>query len=491
MNTTRRHFIAGSAFALGSLALAQSPELPPSPFGALPSANQLAWHRLETYAFLHFGVNTFTNREWGYGDEDPNVFNPTDFDADAIILDLKRAGMRAAILTCKHHDGFCLWPTKTTEHCIRNSSWRQGKGDIVREISNAARRHGLLFGTYVSPWDRNNVHYGTPAYLPIYHEQIRELLSNYGPIFEVWFDGANGGDGYYGGAREMRHIDKDTYYEWPRIFELVRGLQPHAVIFGEGADIRWVGNEKGIAGETCWATYDEGKAKGGIHASAEGGNLNTGTRNGTHWQPPECDVSIRPGWFYHPAEDSKVRTPDNLMDLYFDSVGRGASLLLNCPPDRRGRIPSQDAASSAEFHDRLQKLFSRNLAMDARLHASNIRGKSNRYSPLRLIDNDPSTYWATDDSVHTPDLVIEFHKPVEVNVVRLREAIALGQRIAAVEVDAWQNETWTTVGQATSIGSCRLIRLDPAVPTQRIRLRITDSPVSIALSEIGVYSAHG
>lgn len=243
--------------ALGYSRLRAKDVSAPEPYGAVPSPRQLAWQRLETYSFLHFTVNTFTDKEWGYGDESPDVFNPTDFDADAIVAALKRGGMKGVILTCKHHDGFCLWPTVTTEHSVRYSSWRGGKGDVVREISDAARRHGLKFGVYVSPWDRNNAHYGTAAYLPVYRQQVTELLTNYGPVFEVWFDGANGGDGYYGGAREKRHIDAHTYYEWPRTFEIVRRLQPDAVIHGgdKDADIRWVGNEKGFAGETCWSTF--------------------------------------------------------------------------------------------------------------------------------------------------------------------------------------------------------------------------------------------
>ena len=490
MQLTRRNFMAGAALTLGVPSLfAHEAGSAPAPFGALPSANQLAWHRLETYAFLHFTVNTFTDREWGHGDEDPSIFQPSDFDADAIVEDLQRAGMKAVILTCKHHDGFCLWPTATTEHCIRNSSWRGGKGDVVREISEAARRHGLKFGVYVSPWDRNNLHYAQPEYLDTYHAQITELLTNYGPVFEVWFDGANGGDGYYGGAREKRSIDKN-YYEWPKIFALVHRLQLEAVIFQEGGDIRWVGNEKGFAGETCWATYSISTAKDDMHASADGRDtLTTGTRLGDRWMPAECDVSIRPGWFYHAQEDAAVRTADNLLNLYFESVGRGASLLLNFPPDRRGRIGQKDAAAAQEFHQRLESLFRRNLAAEATLRCSNVRGRSQRYGAHALVDGDWTTYWATDDAVHTPEVVAEFHAPVDVGVVRLREAIALGQRIGAVEVDAWQQGSWITVGKAASIGACRLIRLDNPVQTQRLRLRITDSPVAVALSELGVYPA--
>lgn len=493
MSSSRRQFLAASSVGLlGSRYLsAWSTESSPAPFGAVPNANQLAWHELETYSFLHFTVNTFTDREWGLGDEDPKIFHPTNFDADAIVQDLKQSGMKAVILTCKHHDGFCLWPTKTTEHCIRNSDWKDGKGDVVREISEAARRHGLRFGVYVSPWDRNNPHYATPEYLPIYHQQITELLTNYGPIFEVWFDGANGGDGYYGGAREKRTIDKTTYYQWSTIYALVRRLQPHAVIFGDHADIRWIGNEKGVANPTCWATFTEPDKPGvmGPRDSEAGREqLQGGIRNGKEWTPPECDVSIRPGWFYHDSQNSKVRTPQNLLDLYFKSVGRGGSLLLNFPPNREGRIPAQDAASGAAFYELLEKLFQTNLAATASLKPSSVRDNAKRYNAQRLVDKNPSTYWSSEESVHTPEVEITLAAPGTVGVIRLREAIALGQRIGSIAVDVWQQNAWKQIATATSIGPCRLIQLETPVTAQRFRLRITSSEAAVALTELGLYA---
>src|SRR3954451_3963249 len=267
--------------------------------GAVPSARQLAWHALETTAFLHFTINTFTDKEWGYGDEDPNLFNPTAFDPDAIVSALAEGGMRGVILTAKHHDGFCLWPTSTTDHSVLHSKWRDGKGDVVKDISQAAARRKLKFGVYLSPWDRNSPLYGTPGYVRLYREQLRELLTGYGPIFEVWHDGANGGDGYYGGARERRSIDPRTYYDWPATWALVRELQPEAVIFSDvGPDLRWVGNESGYAADTCWATFRPVGPDGGAAAPghARTGESPTGHRNAGEWLPPECDVSIRPGW---------------------------------------------------------------------------------------------------------------------------------------------------------------------------------------------------
>jgi alpha-L-fucosidase len=459
--------------------LAAAPSAP-LPYGAVPSKRQLQWHELELYAFLHFTVNTFTDKEWGYGDEDPSIFDPKQFDADAIVSTLKAGGMRQVILTCKHHDGFCLWPTRTTEHHVR-------RGDIVKDLSDAARRQGLKFGVYLSPWDRNNAAYGTPGYIDLYREQLRELLTQYGPIHEVWHDGANGGDGYYGGAREKRLIDKLTYYDWPKTWDLVRSLQPDAVIFSDvGPDLRWVGNEKGYANDTCWETYDPVGADGGVPAPGftrdkEG---QTGTRNGTRWMPPECDVSIRPGWFWHERENEKVKTPRQLMDLYYRSVGRGGSLLLNVPPDRRGLLHEADAESLREFGALVRGTFQQNLAAKAKLKASNVRSG---FSPQNLLDADRNSYWATHDSVRAAE--VELTLPVETtfNVVKLREYIPLGQRIEAFEIDRWADGRWDTFARATSIGACRLIRTDSEVTTTRVRLRITQSAACLALSELGLF----
>jgi len=347
MRTTRREFVTttlGAGLAVAGLPFVRAGLAdPPAPYGPLPSTRQLRWHAMEFYGFLHFTVNTFTDKEWGYGDESPDVFNPLDFDADQIVGTATDAGMKGLILTCKHHDGFCLWPSRYTEHSVKNSSWRGGRGDVVREISDACARHGIRFGVYLSPWDRNHPDYGRPEYLVYYRNQLRELLTEYGPVFEIFFDGANGGDGYYGGANERRQIDATTYYDWPNTWGLVRELQPDTILFSDaGPDIRWVGNERGIAGETCWATSNREDFAPG---RADAARLNSGDRPGTHWVPAECDVSIRPGWFYHASEDDRVRTPENLMELYQASVGRGASFLLNLPPDRRGQIHENDVRS--------------------------------------------------------------------------------------------------------------------------------------------------
>ena len=442
---------------------------------------------METYAFLHFTVNTFTDREWGSGDEDPSVFHPTAFDADAIVSVLKAGGMKGVILTCKHHDGFCLWPTRTTEHCIRNSAWHRGMGDVVKEISEAARREGLKFGVYVSPWDRNHPEYGRPEYANVYRAQLRELLTEYGPLFEVWHDGANGGDGYYGGAREKRLIDRRTYYDWPHTWELVRTLQPDAVIFSDaGPDLRWVGNEDGIAPETCWATFRPEAEEGG---SGFPGDVQTrysgeGSRRGGVWMPAECDVSIRPGWFWHEKENAAVKTPRQLMGLYLQSVGHGAALLLNLPPDRRGLIHERDAASLAAFGRNLRSTFDTNLIARASVRASDSRAG---YPPRYLLDGRRDTYWATQGQVKEAGLTFEMARPVRFDLIQLREEIRLGQRIEAFSVDAWIGGEWSEIARGTSVGSCRIIRTNSVMETSRVRLRIARSAACIALREFGLY----
>ncbi len=451
----------------------------PEAYGAVPSSRQLRWHALETTAFLHFTVNTFTDKEWGYGDEDPNIFNPARFDPDSIVEALEAAGMRGVILTAKHHDGFCLWPTATTDHSIRNSTWRGGKGDVVGDLAAAARRRNLLFGVYLSPWDRNNPAYGTPAYLPIYRRQLTELLTNYGPIFEVWHDGANGGDGFYGGAREKRTIDKRTYYDWPRTWDMVRSLQPEAVIFSDvGPDIRWVGNERGIAGDPCWATYDPVAADGG---PASPGDVRekespTGHRHGSKWMPAECDVSIRPGWFWHERENARVKTPAQLIDLYYKSVGRGANLLLNVPPNRDGLLSPEDVAALKAFGDYRRKTFARNLAAGAKV-SSGARA---------LVEGRDDRWWAADSL--TPELTIDLPRAETFQVIRVKEAIRFGQRIDRLAVERWDSGEWRTVAETTSIGPRRLIRLDQPVTATRLRLRVTEAAANPVLSEFALFA---
>jgi alpha-L-fucosidase len=456
---------------------------PPAPYGPVPTERQMRWHDMEFYGFLHFTVNTFTDKEWGYGDESPSVFNPTDFDADQIVLAAKAAGMKGVILTAKHHDGFCLWPSQFTEHSVKHSPWRGGKGDVVREVSDSCKRHKIRFGVYLSPWDRNHKDYGRPEYITYYRNQLRELLTQYGEVFTVWFDGANGGDGFYGGARETRKIDNRTFYDWPTTQKLVRDLMPGAVMFSDaGPDYRWVGNERGIAGDPCWATLNgAGRYPGG---TSDG--LNSGERPGTDWIPAECDVSIRPGWFYHAKEDEKVKTPADLLEIYYKSVGRGACLNLNLPPDRRGRIHENDLRSLNEFRRILDGTFARNLAAGGKLKASDERqGKA--FAVKNLVDGKKDTYWTMDESSTTPEVVVAFKAPVRFNVVDLREYLPLGQRVSAFALDEWKDGKWTQFAQGTSIGNRRLLRVDP-ITTEKVRLRITSAPVPPALAEFGLYA---
>jgi alpha-L-fucosidase len=480
------HLLLCAATALGAV-LAPAAEQP-APFGAVPSARQLRWQEDEFIGFAHFTVNTFTDKEWGYGDEDPKVFHPTAFDADQIARTFAEAGMKTLILTAKHHDGFCLWPSQFTEHSVKHSAWRDGKGDVVKEMAEACRRNGLRFGVYLSPWDRHHQDYGRPEYLTYFRKQLRELLTQYGPIGEVWFDGANGGDGYYGGARETRRIDNRTYYDWPRTWQMVRELQPDACMFSDGGpDVRWAGNEKGIAGDPCWATLNGGEFGPGYGPEGRySERLNHGDRSGTNWIPAECDTSIRPGWFYHASEDGKVKSSQELVDLYFASVGRGASLLLNIPPNRRGQIHENDVKSLREFRRRLDATFALDLARNVKATATSTRANAPRFAAGNVNDGKRDTYWSTDDTVTTAELVLESASPITFSVVRLREYLPLGQRIDAVALDQWQDGQWREFATATSIGNCRLIRTQP-VTTSKVRVRVLKAAASPALSEVGLF----
>ncbi len=457
---------------------------PPPPFGATPSARQLRWQELEFNGFLHFTVNTFTDKEWGDGDEDEKLFNPSDFDAEQIARTARDAGMKGLILTAKHHDGFCLWPSKFTEHSVKNSAWKDGHGDVVKEISDACRKCDLRFGVYLSPWDRNHKDYGQPEYIAFFRNQLRELLTQYGPIFEVWFDGANGGEGYYGGAREARMIDRQTYYDWPATWQLVRELQPEACIFSDvGPDVLWVGNERGTAGNPCWCTLTPGKAVPGASADL---HLNRGDRDGAQWLPAECDVSIRKGWFYHEQEKAMVKTPRQLLALYFASVGRGATLLLNLPPDRRGQIADSDVESLREFRGALDAIFTKNIARDAMAVASNTRGNDSKFGAATVLDDRRDTYWSTDDDVTQPELIVDLGQPATFNVVRLREYLPLGQRIESFALDQWHADQWMEFARGSSIGNCRLVRGEE-VTASKVRLRITKSAACVALSELSLF----
>ncbi|MGC9354114.1 MAG: alpha-L-fucosidase [Mariniphaga sp.] len=463
---------------------AQAP--PPDPVHPLPSERQLAWHELEFYAFVHFNMNTFTNMEWGFGDESPELFNPTELDCRQWARVCKEAGMKGIILTAKHHDGFCLWPSEYTEHSVKNSPWKNGEGDVVRELADACKAYGLKFGVYLSPWDRNHPDYGKPEYLTYFRNQLRELLTNYGEVFEVWFDGANGGTGWYGGANEERRIDRKTYYDWENTYKIVRELQPMACLFSDaGPDVRWVGNEEGWAMKTNWAPIRRDEFYPGSPNYAE---LRTGHEDGTHWVPAEVDVSIRPGWYYHPSEDHKVKTLPHLLDIYYNSIGRNASLLLNFPVDTRGLIHEKDVEQVMKLAEAVKADFAHDLARGRRVTATNIRGNSQKYKAGNVTDGNPDTYWATDDNIIESSLEINFKQPTEMNRFLVQEDIRLGQRIKKFKLEALVEEGWQLIASETTIGRKRILRF-PNVTATKLRFTIEEAKASPVISNIEVYHA--
>lgn len=463
-----------------------SQDLPvPEPLLPVPSAAQLRWHEMELNAFIHFTTNTFTDLEWGFGDEDPSIFNPSALDVDQWITTLKDAGFKGAILTCKHHDGFCLWPSKYTNHDVSASPWKNGEGDLVREVAEACKKHGLKFGVYLSPWDRNHPDYGRPPYIDYYRNQLQEIFTNYGPVFEMWFDGANGGTGYYGGANEKRTINGSEYYEWPVTLELVRKMEPEVIFFSDaGPGVRWVGNERGVAGETNWNTITPDTLYAGKHGIEK--LLSTGHPEGTHWIPAEVDVSIRPGWFYHEKEDSLVKSPEKLFDIYLTSVGRGSTLLLNVPPDKRGLIHEKDIEALRGWRRLIDEAFSKNIARDAEVTASSFRGESSKFDPANVTDGKKETYWATNDDKLTGSLELSLGEIQEIKYIVLQEYIALGQRVKAFNVEAWQDDSWKPLATGTTVGYKRILKVGP-VRTSKLRINITDSRAYPVISNVEVY----
>jgi len=412
---------------------------------------------MEVIGFIHFSINTFTDKEWGYGDESPALFNPSGLDAEQWARTAKEACMKQLILTAKHHDGFCLWPSVHTEHSVKNSPWKNGKGDVVRAFVDACAKYGLKAGLYLSPWDRNHPAYGTKEYLTYYRNQLIELLSSYGEISEIWFDGANGGDGYYGGANEIRKIDRETYYDWDSTFKLVYKLQPDIIIFSDaGPGCRWIGNEHGIAGETNWSTI---KGDSLIIGASKQEYLNTGDPNGDDWIPGECDVSIRPGWFYHASQDNEVKSLEKLKEIYYGSVGRNGVLLLNIPPDKRGLIHENDVARLREFGQFIQNTFDENLAEDAFIAIE-------------------------ENSVYT--INIQLPEVRSFNLLVLGEDIANGQKVKAFSIEAFYNNDWVTITEGTTIGYKRILQFD-TVQSSHIIIRIPDSKGDPRIKTIGLY----
>ena len=433
-----------------------------TPCGPTPSENQLRWQEMEMYAFIHYSLNTYTDQEWGFGNEDPSLFNPSQLDCRQWARVCKQSGMKGIIFTAKHHCGFCMWPSKYTEYSVKNSPWKEGKGDVVRELADACREEGLKFAVYLSPWDRNHPQYGYPEYVTYFRNQLRELLTNYGDIFEVWFDGANGGDGWYGGANETRRIDPKTYYEWEETFRMIRELQPNCVIWNDGGDrgdLRWVGNEAGSVGETNWSLLNK-------EGNVTGNMLRFGLENGDSWVAAETNTSIRPGWFYHETENENVKSLSKLMDTYYKSVGRNSCLLLNFPIAPNGRIHPTDSLRGIAFKKMIDEVFKTDLSKKA---------KKNEHGNTTLI---------------------EFKRPTSFNRFVAEEDIRYGQRVKKFSLEALVDGQWQQLKDElaengkglTTIGHRRIICF-PTVKATKLRFTVTDSKCTPIIRKLGVYLA--
>lgn len=466
------------------------PEEEPAPCGPLPSQRQLELMDMEAYAFLHYSLNTYTDQEWGYGNEDLSLFNPEKLDARQWARTCKEAGMKGIIFTAKHHCGFCMWPSEFTEYSVRNTPWKDGKGDVVAQLAEACRKEGLKFAVYLSPWDRNHAEYGRAEYVTYFRNQLTELLSNYGDMFEVWFDGANGGNGWYGGADETRKIPSG-YYGWEQTFALVRSLQENCCIWGNPTflpDLTWCGNESGYVEYPQWATRYPG--------AASSYDTYHGSEYGTAWIISESDVSIRPGWFYHDYEDSKVKTLSQLMDIYYKTVGRNGTLLLNFPITREGLIHKTDSTRGSEFRQMVETVFGKNLAEGAKVSATNFRNKASWFAPENAIDNDRNTYWATDEGVKLATLTLEFEEPVTFNRFMVEEYVRLGQRVKDFTLVALVEGEWVELKDSLSapddgtktIGRKRIVCF-PEVTATTLQFIILDSKDSPLISNMGVYLA--
>lgn len=439
------------------------------PLAPLPSRQQLQWHEKEFYLFIHFGPNTFTDKEWGEGNEDPSIFNPTALDCEQWARIAKKAGAKGIILTAKHHDGFCLWPSKFSKHTVRESKWMNGKGDVVKALSDACKKTGIEMGVYISPWDRNHPLYGTPEYNDIYLSSMKELLTNYGKYFELWWDGANG-EGPNGKKQQYDfHRFEDSAFKW----------QPQLVIFSDiGPGIRWCGNEKGLINSTNWNLLDTAGFKRGLGAPPED-TLNRGNVYGKNWIPAEADVSIRPGWFYHAKEDSKVKTPEKLFDLYLHSVGNGGNLLLNVPPDRTGQINAADSAALMGFKKLSDEAFAQDLLKNAKIQAHNSKNTE------ALTDHNIKTYWASAAKDNT-ELVITFPTQTAINTLVLEEMISFGQRVMNFTIESFDGNEYKHVFTGTTIGRKKIASFKEQY-TGKLRVIIQQAKAAPVLRGISGY----
>jgi alpha-L-fucosidase/lysophospholipase L1-like esterase len=447
----------------------------PEPFGPTPAVRQIDWQDLGYTAFVHFNMNTFTGSEWGKGTESPDLFNPARLDCEQWVRTFRDAGMKGVIITAKHHDGFCLWPTQLTGHSVGQSKWRGGDGDVLQDLSAACKKYGMKFGVYLSPWDRHEPSYGdSERYNDFFRKQLREVLTQYGDIFEVWFDGACG-EGPNG---------KKQVYDWASYVNVVRMYQPNAVIFSDGGpDVRWVGNENGFANPLNWSLLRKKDVYPGYPKYQE---LTSGHSDGTDWIPAECDVSIRPNWYFRAGDDTAVKSPDALFTLWLKSVGRNASLLLNVPPNSEGLIARQDSAVLMEFKKLRDEAFSTDFAAGAAATASNIRGKDRRFAAENLADGNPRTFWAADDNVTTATLTLALKKPAAVNCIRLSEYIPLGQRVESFTVSGNTGKGWKKLASGTTVGNGRMLTF-PAARVSRIRVSINASRACPVVSGISLY----
>lgn len=456
--------------ALGTMSCASKDA--PKPYGAVPSERQLIWHDMKYHAFIHFGPNTFTNIEWGHGDESPDVFNPTELDCRQWAKVIKEAGMEGTIITAKHHDGFCLWPSEYSTHTVRESGWRDGKGDVLKDLSEACREFGIKFGVYVSPWDRNHPTYFTDEYNDVFKKMLEEVLTHYGEVYYVFFDGA-----FSIGADGKRQV-----YDWEGFIDVVRRCQPNAVIFSDsGPDVRWIGNERGYAAETNWCTVKKGAFYPGIGGVND--QLQTGHEDGELWIPSEVNTSIRPGWFYHKQEDDKVKSLNRLIDNWYHSVGMNGNFLLNLPPDTRGLIHENDIKRLSELKKYLEEAFGLNLAKNARAKATNVRGIA--YSAKNAIDGDPKTYWATDDEILNASLELDFGDPIEVNALLIQEYIPLGQRVKLFSIEVFVDNNFTQVATGVTIGNRRIVKFE-TITTDKLKIDIVAKACPL-ISHIEVY----
>lgn len=460
-----RKFLLLILFLAALSAAAQETVIP------VPSRAQVEWQKLEYYAFVHFGMNTFTGHEWGEGRAPASEFKPTAFDARQWARVARDAGMKGIIVTAKHHDGFCLWPSKTTEYSVKNSPWRDGKGDVLADLSNACKEFGLKFGVYISPWDRNHPLYGTQKYNDVYKDQWRELLTNYGPVFEAWLDGANDGK-------------KPMSYDFAGFFSTIQTLQPNSIIFSDaGPGARWVGNERGFAGETNWSTRDN---TGVLPGKADEKALNRGDENGASWIPAECDVSIRPGWFYHANEDDKLKSVDELMEIWFGSVGRNCNLLLNIGVDRRGLVNENDVRRLMEFKNARDAAFRKNLAK-GNISASDNSPKKGKFGLANILDDNFDSAWMTLDDARRGAVTLDFGRETEFNSVVLQEYIPFGQRVRKFSVEVFADGEFRLAATATTIGYKRIVRF-PTVRTTRLRIVIEDAKAAPLISSLAVFN---